>query len=96
MNNLFSSDWLEKNFEHVRTFDGSCHLPNSNRNASVEFQSSHIRNSNFFDIDKNSNHESSLPHMLHEKNDWEKVMSGLGVKNSDNSDIDDNSKISSS
>ena len=96
MKNLVSTDWLEKNLENVRIFDGSWHLPNSNRNALVEFQSSHIRNSNFFDIDKNSNHESSLPHMLPEKNDWEKIMSGLGVKNSDHIVIYDNSEIISS
>ena len=41
--NLVTTDWLEKNLENVRIFDGSWHLPNSNRNALVEFQSSHIR-----------------------------------------------------
>ena len=96
MKNLVSTDWLEKNLENVRIFDGSWHLPNSNRNALVEFQSSHIRNSNFFDIDKNSNHESSLPHMLPQKNDWEKIMSELGVKSSDHIIIYDNSDVLSS
>ena len=96
MKSLISTDWLEKNLENVRILDGSWHLPNSNRNASVEFQSYHIRNSNFFDIEKNSNHESSLPHMLPKKNDWEKIMSELGVKNSDHIVIYDNSEIISS
>ena len=79
-----------------RIFDGSLHLPNSNRNGLDEFQSAHIKNSNFFDIDKNSNHKSNLPHMLPEKNDWEKIMSELGVKNSDHIVIYDNSDIISS
>ena len=33
MKNLVSTDWLEKNLENVRIFDGSWHLPASNRNA---------------------------------------------------------------
>ena len=96
MKNLVSTDWLEKNLENVRIFDGSWHLPSSNRSALNEFQSSHIKNSNFFDIDKNSNHKSNLPHMLPEKNDWEKIMSELGVKNSDHIVIYDNSDVISS
>ena len=96
MKNLVSTDWLEKNLDNVRIFDGSWHLPNSNRNALDEFQSAHIKNSNFFDIDKNSNHKSSLPHMLPEKSNWEKIMSELGVKKSDHIVIYDNSDIISS
>jgi len=96
MKNLISTDWLEKNLENVRIFDGSWHLPSSNRNALDEFKSAHIKNSNFFDIDKNSNHQSNLPHMLPKKNDWEKIMSELGVKNSDHIVIYDNSDVISS
>ena len=96
MKNLVSTDWLEKNLDNVRIFDGSWHLPSSNRNALDEFKSTHIKNSNFFDIDKNSNHRSNLPHMLPEKNYWEKIMSELGVKNSDHIVIYDNSDVISS
>ena len=60
MKNLVSTDWLEKNLENVRIFDGSWHLPNTNRNALNEFKLNHIKNSNFFDIDKNSNHKSNI------------------------------------
>jgi len=96
MKHLVSTDWLEKNLENVRIFDGSWHLPNTNRNALDEFHSEHIKNANFFDIDKNSNHQSSLPHMLPKKNDWEKIMSELGVENSDHIVIYDNSDVISS
>ena len=67
MKSLVSTDWLEKNLENVRILDGSWHLPSSNRNALDEFNSKHIKNSNFFDIDKNSNQKSNLPHMLPKK-----------------------------
>ena len=80
MKNLVSTDWLEKNLEKVRIFDGSWHLPNTNRNALNEFNFSHIENSNFFNIDENSNRESKLPHMLPSKDDWEKSMSKFGIK----------------
>jgi len=96
MKHLVSTDWLEQNLENVRVFDGSWHLPSSNRNALDEFKSAHIKNSNFFDIDKNSNYESKLPHMLPKKDNWETIMSELGVKNSDHIVIYDNSDVISS
>tara|TARA_A100001015_G_scaffold305223_1_gene397607 strand:- start:3309 stop:4121 length:813 start_codon:yes stop_codon:yes gene_type:complete len=96
MKNLVSTDWLEQNLENVRILDASWHLPNLNRNALNEFNSSHIKNAIFFDIDKNSNHSSSLPHMLPKKNDWENVMSELGIKNSDHVVIYDKSDVISS
>ena len=96
MKNLVSTDWLEKNLDNVRIFDGSWHLPSSNRNALDEFKSKHIKNSNFFDIDKHSNKKKKLPHMLPEKNYWEKIMSELGIKNSDHIIIYDNSDVISS
>jgi len=96
MRSLVSTDWLEKNLETVRILDGSWHLPNLNRNALDEFNNSHIKNSNFFDIDKNSDHQSNLPHMLPKKDKWENIMSELGIKNSDHVIIYDNSNTVSS
>jgi len=96
MKHLVSTDWLENNIDKVRILDASWHLPNSNRNGFEEFKLSHIRNSLFFDIDKNSNQESNLPHMLPTKNNWEKTMNELGIKNSDHIIIYDNSDVISS
>ena len=83
MKNLVTTDWLDNNLSKVRIFDASWHLPNSNRNGLEEFKSAHIKNANFFDIDKNSNQKSSLPHMLPNKKDWETIISDYGIKNSD-------------
>ena len=80
MKHLVSTDWLEKNLDKVRIFDGSWHLPNTNRNALNEFLSAHIKNSNFFDIDKNSNLQSNLPHMLPKKETWEKIQNAKDPK----------------
>ena len=96
MNYLVSTNWLQENLEKVRIFDATWHLPNSKRNAFDEFKSGHIKYSNFFDIDKNSNQKSKLPHMLPSKIEWEKNLSELGVKNSDHIVIYDNSDLISS
>ena len=93
MKQLVTTDWLEKNLENVKILDGSWHLPSTERNALNEFNSGHIKNSIFFDIDKNSNQKSNLPHMLPEKNNWENIMSELGVRNSDHMVIYDNSDV---
>ncbi len=96
MKQLVTTDWLKKNLDNVRIFDASWHLPNSNRCGLNEFKKAHIKNANFFDIDKNSNQNSNLPHMLQKKNDWEKIVSEYGVKNSDHVVIYDNSDVISS
>ena len=96
MKQLVSTDWLEENLENVKIFDASWHLPSTNRNASNEFKSAHIKNSNFFDIDEHSNKKTNLPHMLPEKSYWERIMSELGIKNSDHIVIYDNSDVISS
>ena len=61
MNQLVSTEWLDKNLSKSKILDASWHLPNVDRNALEEYNSNHITNSFFFDIDKNSNQNTSLP-----------------------------------
>ena len=96
MKNLISTDFLEKNIDNFRILDGSWHMPNLKRDSYQEFLKSHINNSIFFDLDKNSNKDSKLPHMLTSKNDWETIISKFGIKNSDHVIIYDNSDVISS
>ena len=56
----------------------------------------HIPNSIFFDLDENSKKETDLPHMLVELNDWEKIVSKMGIKKNDEIVIYDNSDVVSS
>jgi len=93
MKQLVSTDWLEENIDKVKILDASWHLPNSERNAKEEYKSNHIKNSIFFDIDKYSNQDSSLPHMLPSKSNWERIVSSLGIKNSDHIVVYDNSEV---
>ena len=96
MRNLVSTDWLEKNISKVRIIDGSWHLPSSSRNSLKEFSEAHIKNANFLDLDKISDQNSKLPHMLPSKDYWETSISKLGIKNSDHIIIYDNSDLISS
>ena len=96
MNQLVSTEWLDKNLNRVKILDASWHLPNVERNALEEYKLSHITNSIFFDIDKNSNRNTNLPHMLPSMKEWENIVSNLGVNNSDHVIVYDNSDVFSS
>jgi len=96
MNQLVSTSWLNDNLDKVKILDASWHLPNVKRDSFEEFKKNHISNSFFFDIDKNSNQKTSLPHMLPSKEDWQIIVSDLGIKNSDHIIVYDNSDVFSS
>ncbi len=93
MNPLKSTIWLAENISKVKILDATWHMPNSNRNAFEEYQENHIYGSIFFDLDKNSNKEVSLPHMLPGPQQWGKIISKLGIKNNDHIIIYDNSDV---
>ena len=96
MNQLVTSEWLEKNINNVKILDATWYLPHLGRDAEKEFKENHIKNSIFFDIDKNSKQNSALPHMLPSNKEWENILSDLGINNSDHVIIYDNSNVFSS
>ena len=51
---LIETDWLEKNLTEVKIVDCSWHMPQTGRNGYEEYESLHIPNAIFFDLDKNS------------------------------------------
>ena len=93
---LVNTNWLEKNLNQVKILDASWHMPSANRNAYKEFLSEHIENSQFFDLDRNSELDSTLPHMLPSKKKWQEIISSYGISNQDKIVIYDNSDIISS
>ncbi len=93
MSPLKSTNWLYENIDKVKILDATWHMPNSNRNAFKEYQNNHIKGSIFFDLDKNSNQKIPLPHMLPELKEWEKIVSGLGIKNNDHIVVYDYSDV---
>ncbi len=90
---LVSTDWLEENLKNVKTLDASWHMPNIKRNAYQEYQNCHIPNSIFFDLDKMSDLNSNLPHMLSSSSMWSKNISNLGISNDDRIIVYDNSDV---
>ena len=93
---LVSTDWLEKNIKSVKVIDSSWHLPTTNRNPFEEYNHEHISNAIFFDMEKNSDPNTDLPHMLPNKSLWEQIISSLGISNTDKVIIYDNSDLISS
>ena len=93
---LVSTDWLEKNLDNVIIIDCSWHMPQTSRNGLEEYKKQHIENAIFFDLDKNSEQKTDLPHMLVDKNSWEKIVSDMGIKNQDEIVVYDNSDVISS
>ena len=93
---LVETNWLEKNIDNVKIIDCSWHMPQTKRNGFVEYNEEHIPNAIFFDLDKNSKLDTNLPHMLTDIKSWEKIMSSMGINNSDKIVIYDNSDVISS
>ena len=42
MNNLVTTDWLEKNLSKVRVIDATWHMPNLKRESYKEYLKTHI------------------------------------------------------
>tara|TARA_B100001121_G_scaffold306405_1_gene325811 strand:- start:552 stop:1367 length:816 start_codon:yes stop_codon:yes gene_type:complete len=93
---LVETDWLDKNLNDVKIIDCSWHMPQTKRSGFEEYKKMHIPNAVFFDLDKNSKKNTSLPHMLVERTDWEEIVSKMGIKNDDKIVIYDNSDVISS
>ena len=83
---LVSAHWLKKNLrkEKIKLLDASWYLPNINRNPKKEFMKKRIPKAVFFDIDDICDNRSFLPHMLPSTSVFEKKISELGIKSSDN------------
>ena len=93
---LVETGWLEKNLQNVKIIDCSWHMAQTQRNGFEEYKLQHIPNAIFFDLDKNSDKDTNLPHMLVKIDEWEKIVSKMGIKKNDNIVIYDNSDVVSS
>ena len=93
---LVETDWLEKNLNNVKIIDCSWHMPQANRNGFKEYEVQHIPNAVFFDLDNNSRKDIDLPHMLVNLDEWEKIVSRMGIEKNDRIIVYDNSDVISS
>ena len=93
---LVETDWLEKNSSNVKIIDCSWHMPQAKRDGFSEYKNQHIQNAIFFNLDDNSNKNTSLPHMLVKPDIWEIIVSEMGINQDDQIVIYDNSDVISS
>ncbi|KAH9513056.1 hypothetical protein Btru_035721 [Bulinus truncatus] len=85
---LVSTCWLKdhiaekiKQPSNCRILDASWHLPQTKRNAALEFKESHIPGAQFFDIDECADKSRNLPHMIPSEKVFEDYVSNLGICN---------------
>ena len=76
---LVSTNWVEKNIKNLKIIDCSWHMPSVERDGHKEYLESHIENAKFFDLDKNSDQKTNLPHMTPSKKTFQKSMRSFGV-----------------
>ena len=93
---LVTTYWLESNLDKVKIIDCSWHMPNVKRNPYEEYLQGHIPGAIFFDLDKNSDLNTDLPHMLPDQITWSNIISSLGISNNDRIVIYDDSDVFSS
>ena len=83
MSNLVSTQWLADHLytDDMVVLDATWHLPTLKRDARAEYAATHIPNARFFDLDKTSDQNTALPHMLPTANNFAAQMGALGISN---------------
>jgi thiosulfate/3-mercaptopyruvate sulfurtransferase len=83
MKTVVQTDWLLKHLheEGLCILDATWFLPTTKRQAWYEYNYQHIPGAKFFDLDKISDPNSTLPHMLPSADQFSAEMSRLGITN---------------
>ena len=81
MSNLVSTEWLAAHLNDAGLviLDATWHLPTLKRHAREEFVAAHIPGARFFDLDKTSDQNTILPHMLPTAEHFAALMGALGI-----------------
>ena len=90
---LVSTHWLDENLNKVKIIDCSWHMPSTGRDGYREYLKGHIPGAIFFDLDKNSERNTDLPHMLPKSAYFQEVISNFGIINEDKIIFYDNSDV---
>ncbi|KAK9918008.1 hypothetical protein WJX75_000492 [Coccomyxa subellipsoidea] len=79
---LVTPDWLKDRLQDpaLRVLDGSWYMPAAGRNPREEFKAERIPDSRFFDVDKISDLNSDLPHMLPTEEAFAAAADALGIE----------------
>ena len=76
-----SVEWLHEHLhdETLIIIDGSWHLPDAKRDPKAEYAAGHIPGALFFDLDRHSQQDTDLPHMMPTAEQFGREMSELGI-----------------
>jgi thiosulfate/3-mercaptopyruvate sulfurtransferase len=76
-----TAGWLAENLANtaVKIVDGSWHLPPTGRDGAKEYAEAHIPGAVYFDLDKISDHENPLPHMLPSAAFFAEAVGAMGI-----------------
>jgi thiosulfate/3-mercaptopyruvate sulfurtransferase len=82
---LVTTEWLAERIgaPRLRVLDASFYLPTEAQNARALYRSGHIPGARFFDIEEVADLETDLPHMLPTPGRFERLVSALGISNTD-------------
>lgn len=83
VNPVVTVSWLALRLPSVRVIDASWYLPSMGRSGYDEFRAKRIPGAQFFDVDKQTDDKSGLPHMLPSANFFSAAMGALGVSSTD-------------
>lgn len=78
---LVTTDWLAKELgaSDLRVVDASWHMPDSGRNAAIEYETDHIPSAVFMDLGEIADKNSALPNMLPSPEKFASRMQSLGL-----------------
>lgn len=82
---LVSTEWLAAHLGEsgLVVLDASWYLPSAGRDAAQEYRTAHIPGALFYDLDRLSDPDTPLPHMLGSAERFAAAMSAIGVGDDD-------------
>lgn len=97
MDLLVSTEWLagELGAADLRVIDATIFLPNSGREARVEYEAGHIPGARFMDLDEIVDSDNPAPHMLPPAHKFASRMQSLGLGDGNRFVVYDNSPLHS-
>src|ERR671916_667901 len=98
MDSLVSTEWLagELGAPDLKVIDATHFLPNSGRDARVEFEAEHIPGAVFMDFDALADSPTPAPMMLPPEHKFASRMQSLGLRDGSRFVVYDNSPLHSS
>lgn len=97
MDDLVSTEWLADNLRSADlvVVDSTMFMPNSGRDARMEYEGQHIPGARFLDVEAVSDHDAATPHMLPSDRVFTSAMHDLGISQRDRIVVYDNSPLRS-